>query len=851
MSVGNIRNINDLENKKRQYAEMLQLMIENESIKEKRVADYKNPNKPPPVPPQYKTVADQLKDTQLQEKIAIDNIKELGVDFSEARSFVLQLQQRKDGVDNIIKLNTNFPAFKKIITEGLLIKSLTADTLLNKWEEFSANIDVITGLKSASTKSTSAFSSSTIAVEKIPIEDTMATFSIFLDEVIQKNSESKLDILQQLLSSTKDNLISSISYLLSESQLSKISNLTPLEKNQINTVAERLLSVNKIPTAKEFILLMSQIENSFDSLSDANLVSTSDSISAGLVKLNRLLGQILDNDNKKRLEEFGALVDKLIGNLYQETEKSIPKADPIIYDTSSKIEMVRFIMAKQLYYELFRIPKEEEVDEDELTQIADEVNKLTKTKLQKFLRNYKADLQRDEFLLRDYVNKTTSPEDALDDYEKEQERIQLIIKGLGETFDMMGYELGDYQNLYKEIVRLKLIPNDKSAVGTNFSNKNNLRDYIFSLIEGNPTLKDFIDRRYFEEEENFRRKNLVREQLKEKFAPPPLKPLRPPPSPPPLKPLRPPPPPPEVSNFQLTREYIADKLLSFTKRDYYDRFIALRDEFPSYKLKVIRQTGRFRGLIKPYEEFDSEYKNEDLMDIVFNNEFDYRDIRYRIRNENFNPTLPEFQRLPKQGLGMKKGCGKVQVYIPERNLVKPKPTLKAGCGSKPYEHRRIKIGKGVGVAEELPKYIEFGKFIIHRPQLEKNTLNFKYPSEGRVPTLPIVNIGDDFKDFLLGVLETGKLSDNQFNKLSQNEKDFFIKAVKGAGLENSLFKGKGKLYPDDEKKDRDRFNILKGEFDAGNNNQNLIKELRQLVIKFVDKRIIPKKQGLEFLQQLE
>jgi hypothetical protein len=711
----------------------------------------------------------------------------------------------------------------------------------------------------------------------------MANFSIFLDEVIQKNSESKLDIIQQLLLSTKDNLTSSISYLLSESQLSKISNLTPIERNQINTVAERLLSVNKIPTAKEFILLMSQIENSFNLLSDANLVSTSDSISAGLVKLNRLLGQILDNDNKKRLEEFGALVDKLIGNLYQETQQAIPKAEPIVYDTSSKIEMVRFIMAKGLYYELFRIPKDEEVNEDELTQIADEVNKLTKTKLQQFLKSYKADLQRDEFVNRDSVNKTTTPEDALYDYEQEQERIQSIIRGMGETFDRMGYELGDYQNLYKEIVRLKLIPNDKSAVGTNFSNKNNLRDYIFSLIEGNPALRSHIDRRYFEEEENFRRKNLVKDELKGRFAP------KPPPSPPPPTPPTPPPRlSPEVMNFQQTREYIAEKLLSFTKRDYYDRFIALREEFPEYKLKVIRQTGRFRGLIKPYDEFDSEYKNEDLMDIVFDNEFDYKDIRYGIKTYNYNPTKPEFQRLPKQGLGMKKGCesihidigshigknykekaddsdtdsdddykpkkgrgGKVQVYIPERNLVKPKPTLKAGCGSKPYEHRRIKIGKGVGVVEELPKYIEFGKFIIHRPQLEKNTLNFKYPSEGRVPTLPIVNIGDDFKDFLLGVLETGKLSDNQFNKLSQNEKDYFIKAVKGAGLENSLFKGKGKLYPDDEKKDRDRFNILKGEFDAGNNNQNLIKELRQLVIKFVDKRIIPKKQGLEFLQQLE
>ena len=94
------------------------------------------------------------------------------------------------------------------------------------------------------------------------------------------------------------------------------------------------------------------------------------------------------------------------------------------------------------------------------------------------------------------------------------------------------------------------------------------------------------------------------------------------------------------------------------------------------------------------------------------------------------------------------------------------------------------------------------------------------------------------------------MSDNLFNKIPQAQQDYLIKAIKGAGLESTLFKGKSKVYPKDEKEDRDRFNILKGEFDAGNDNPKLIKELRGLVIKFSNCGIIPKKQGLEFLNIL-
>ena len=50
MLIRNIKSNHDLETRKKLQAEILQMQIDNEALLEQRVGDYKNPNKPPPVP---------------------------------------------------------------------------------------------------------------------------------------------------------------------------------------------------------------------------------------------------------------------------------------------------------------------------------------------------------------------------------------------------------------------------------------------------------------------------------------------------------------------------------------------------------------------------------------------------------------------------------------------------------------------------------------------------------------------------------------------------------------------------------------------------------------------------------
>lgn len=118
MLIRNIKSKADLENKKNLQAQMLQIAIDNESMLESRVKDYKNPNKPPPIPPQYKTNAELQQDNQLQQKEVINNLTSIaGVDNILALNVSQELAKLKDGQGNFLKFNKFFPTIKKRIEE--------------------------------------------------------------------------------------------------------------------------------------------------------------------------------------------------------------------------------------------------------------------------------------------------------------------------------------------------------------------------------------------------------------------------------------------------------------------------------------------------------------------------------------------------------------------------------------------------------------------------------------------------------------------------------------------------------------------------------------------------------------
>jgi hypothetical protein len=166
--------------------------------------------------------------------------------------------------------------------------------------------------------------------------------------------------------------------------------------------------------------------------------------------------------------------------------------------------------------------------------------------------------------------------------------------------------------------------------------------------------------------------------------------------------------------------------------------------------------------------------------------------------------------------------------------------------NKTFVGRRIKLGRGVAM-KELPTYREFGKYIVHYPQLiNENILNLKFPSTGVIPQIRPVNIDDNYKDFFIDVLDTGKVNQKHYESLSDNEKTHFTKAARGAKLADVLKIKKR----DSEGEDMKRLELLFGEINAGNDNEKMLKECRELIKKFVSAGVISRNKGLEMLMEL-
>ena len=129
MIIANIRSQQDLQGKRNTQAQMLEIEASNEAELEKRIKDYKNPNKPLAVAPEYKTNAQLQADRLAQEKQAIVNMGDLGFDYNKSADLVAWLSSSI--INKLVEFNANFKGIKKELTETTNPKLINLDFLKN------------------------------------------------------------------------------------------------------------------------------------------------------------------------------------------------------------------------------------------------------------------------------------------------------------------------------------------------------------------------------------------------------------------------------------------------------------------------------------------------------------------------------------------------------------------------------------------------------------------------------------------------------------------------------------------------------------------------------------------------
>lgn len=191
------------------------------------------------------------------------------------------------------------------------------------------------------------------------------------------------------------------------------------------------------------------------------------------------------------------------------------------------------------------------------------------------------------------------------------------------------------------------------------------------------------------------------------------------------------------------------------------------------------------------------------------------------------------------GMGMKKKRSKAQ------NIV-------FGCGLAKSETRPKKqFVEKIDYSEGIPvdkSYIPFGKYVIHKHKLTGGILQVRTIKGGSIPKLPTLGISPALGKIIKKMVGGGLPSYDEMSALSEDEKNTLYKVFKLSQID------KADMLPSPDKtkeeQEMNRFQILKGQIQAGNNSAELIKEFKCLLMKFISGGKIPRGQGMDIVCEL-
>ena len=119
-------------------------------------------------------------------------------------------------------------------------------------------------------------------------------------------------------------------------------------------------------------------------------------------------------------------------------------------------------------------------------------------------------------------------------------------------------------------------------------------------------------------------------------------------------------------------------------------------------------------------------------------------------------------------------------------------------------------------------------------------------SNNTIPTSAPQKVSRNIVDILKQIIIGGIPSFESISSLDASDKELLHKIVKLSHIDISV------PIPDLTQKEKDNhlFQVLRGELVCGNNNQDIIKELKSLLLKFIVAGTIPKQQANAVLYEL-
>lgn len=826
MIISNLRNPTDLENKRRLQQQLIELEIANEAELERRVKDYKDPNKALPVAPQTKTNAELRKDRIENERLAISNMNDLGFDYSRGAELVAWLSSSE--VDKLADFNANYKGIKKELVETTNPKLLTTEYLKNYLERYFEDLDVSYGRKFAqqTQRETQITLSVDDLIENIPEPDTLEQLKQAVVN-IQGALRNDIVVLTQQISALNGELATE-AVVRQQRDLQKEIERRMKERDDIRNTRSKgyllvaLLDLYKavIPSPDFFATLklglpiqertdlVRRYGRLFDKIKALNTTATDELLDEADNAGNYQLRKMLYNKMERALSFLSNNkgVD-LISSLNRNYENELAKQGKQI--ELEKIKRFNDIQEQQ------KQEAEENIRNFYINPIVDEddIHEPSRTTTSRaFARN---------FASGDYADQIEAQQD-----QAEEDKMREIESDR---------QLALAEIAHKQALKLQA--------------EQEKRDALLRQLQGISQAREQKELAEQQAQELARQKNEKIKEMKsyyealiaelDSIVSPKARVFT-------------------IRNL-MNKTGISERVdggLSFTTNEQAENV------YQKLRTKVINwiKSNRVQPFVSgalplDYDLDGSQGRVLNRAEILTSNKTSTGSYTIKglgLRKElksHFKDDEKELMDMAKALRRHKKKENQIDRYAKGKGEGSDSDSDEMGGGSLAFKHRRIKIGKGIEVREKKPHYKTFGKYVIHMGHLlDRNIANFKYPSLGSIPSIRPLNISDDYKEFILDTLENEKPNERILRKLPIEEQKHFERVVLGAGLLNTF--SLKRVGENEEKKEVDRFNILRGEILAGNNNENVIKELKGLVVKFINDGKIRRQEGLNMLMEL-
>jgi hypothetical protein len=144
--------------------------------------------------------------------------------------------------------------------------------------------------------------------------------------------------------------------------------------------------------------------------------------------------------------------------------------------------------------------------------------------------------------------------------------------------------------------------------------------------------------------------------------------------------------------------------------------------------------------------------------------------------------------------------------------------------------------------------VDFGRYLIDACKLDEDVIHIKKPCGTNVPEIPTRKVSRFVGNIVKGIVG-GKIPQYEdIEPLTDDERGYLYNLVRKSKLNNIV-----KIPQPDKAKQQlemDRWDLLKGEILAGNDNAELIKEFKVLLLKYTKEGRIPKREANEVLYDL-